>query len=44
MEFFAEKACLKINPITYIHLINVIDIFLRPVAHQGDLYMLQLEE
>ena len=33
MEFFAQKGCLKINPITYLHLINIADIFLRPVAH-----------
>ena len=37
LEFFSQKGCLKINPITYVHLINIVDIFLRPIAAQGDL-------
>ena len=42
--FTVDKAKLHINPLTYVHLLNVVDIFKRPLAQSGDAFKLKQNE
>lgn len=38
MQFKAGDATLRLNPLTYVHLLNVVEIFKRPLAQSGDAF------
>lgn len=42
--FTVSRAKLNVTPLTYIHLLNIVDVFKRPLAKSGDAFKLKQNE